>query len=72
MDFAPGDIQFLNNGLVAHTRSDFTDWPAKERRRHLLRIWLRVTKLHQGAAYFENWRNGVTPRHGYRNIRHSP
>ena len=72
MEFAPGDIQFLNNGLVAHTRSDFTDWPEKERRRHLLRIWLRVTKLHQGAAYFENWRNGVTPRQGYRNIRHSP
>ena len=72
MDFEPGDIQFLNNGLVAHTRDDFTDWPEKERRRHLLRIWLRVLTLHQGAAYFENWRNGVTPRNNHRNIRHSP
>jgi len=72
MHFAPGDIQFLNNGLVAHTRTDFTDWPEKERRRHLLRIWLRVPTLHRGAAYFENWRNGVTPRGNHRQIRLSP
>ena len=72
MDFTPGDIQFLNNGLVAHTRSEFTDWPEKERRRHLLRLWLRVPTMHQGAAYFENWRNGVTPKHRQGHIRHSP
>jgi hypothetical protein len=72
MHFAPGDIQFLNNGLVAHTRSEFTDWPDEERRRHLLRIWLRVPSIHQGAAYFENWRNGVTPQDDLKLIRESP
>ena len=72
MHFEPGDIQFLNNGLVAHTRSAFTDWPDAQRRRHLLRVWLRVPTTHQGAAYFENWRNGVTPRHDLRLIRESP
>ena len=72
MDFMPGDIQFLNNGLVAHTRTGFEDWPEKERRRHLLRIWLRAAKLHQGAAYFENWRNGVPARDNHRHIRYSP
>lgn len=72
MRFAPGDIQFLNNGLVAHTRTDFTDWPERARRRHLLRIWLQVPTLHRGAAYFENWRDGVTPRDNHRTIRLSP
>ena len=34
MHFAPSDIQFLNNGLVAHTCTVFTDWPEKAHRRH--------------------------------------
>ena len=72
MDFMPGDIQFLNNALIAHTRSEFTDWAQKDRRRHLLRIWLRVSTLHQGAAYFENWRDGVTPKNNHRHIWHLP
>ena len=72
MDFMPGDIQFLNNALIAHTRTEFTDWADERRRRHLLRLWLRVPTLHQGAAYFENWRNGVTPRNNHRHIRQAP
>ena len=52
LDFMPGDIQFLNNGLVAHTRTAFTDWPEKERRRHLLRIWLRGADVASGCGLF--------------------
>ena len=72
MDFAPGDIQLVNNGLILHNRTGFEDWPEPERRRHLLRLWLRVSDMHQGAAYFENWRNGVIPADGIAKFRLSP
>jgi hypothetical protein len=41
MDFQPGDIQFLNNFVTLHTRRGYEDWPELERKRHLLRLWLR-------------------------------
>jgi len=37
----PGDIQLLNNHVILHGRTDYEDWPERERRRHLLRLWLR-------------------------------
>jgi len=40
MDFQPGDIQFLHNHTILHSRSAYEDWPEIERRRHLLRLWL--------------------------------
>ena len=42
MDFRPGDIQFVNNLIVLHSRTEYEDWPEAERRRHLLRLWLAV------------------------------
>ena len=39
--FKEGQIQFLNNKLIGHKRTSFTDWPNKEKKRHLLRVWLR-------------------------------
>jgi hypothetical protein len=42
MNFAEGDIQFLNNRLVLHGRTDYEDAPAISERRHLLRLWLAV------------------------------
>ena len=69
MPFAPGDVQFLNNGLILHTRTAFEDWPEQNRRRHLLRIWFRIPEPHAGAAYFENCPNGVTPTNGTTYIR---
>jgi hypothetical protein len=41
MDFQPGDIQFLNNFVTLHTRRGYEDWPEPQRKRHLLRLWLR-------------------------------
>src|SRR5207237_7969593 len=38
--FAPGDIQFLNNFVMLHTRREYEDWPEPARKRHLLRLWL--------------------------------
>lgn len=40
MEFRPGDIQFLNNHWVMHSRTAYEDFPEPERRRHLLRLWL--------------------------------
>ena len=42
MNFAEGDIQFLNNRLILHGRTDYEDAKEMVRRRHLMRIWLRV------------------------------
>jgi hypothetical protein len=40
MEFRPGDIQFLNNHWITHSRTAYEDFPEPERRRHLLRLWL--------------------------------
>ena len=56
MDFGPGDMQFVSNYTVLHSRTDYEDWPEKERRRYLLRLWLDtglVTPLPAGIA--ERW-----------------
>lgn len=42
MDFDVGDIQFLNNRTILHGRTDYVDEKPLERRRHLMRLWLRV------------------------------
>lgn len=41
MDFQPGDIQWLLNYAALHSRTSYDDFPEVERRRHLLRLWLR-------------------------------
>ncbi len=38
--FEPGDIQFLHNHTVLHSRRAFTDDRARGQRRHLVRLWL--------------------------------
>jgi hypothetical protein len=40
IDFDRGDIQFLNNHVMLHTRLAYEDWPEEDRKRHLLRLWL--------------------------------
>jgi hypothetical protein len=40
IDFQRGDIQFLNNFVMLHTRREYEDWPELARKRHLLRLWL--------------------------------
>jgi hypothetical protein len=42
MSIGEGDIQFLNNRLILHGRTDYQDWPEIARRRHMLRLWLQV------------------------------
>src|SRR5438046_1209109 len=47
-DFAPGEIQFVDNRALGHSRTEFEDFPEPERRRHLVRLWLRD---HGSRAY---------------------
>lgn len=42
MTFEPGDIQFLNNHTVLHSRTAFEDYPEAERKRFLYRLWLQM------------------------------
>src|SRR5260221_603322 len=42
MTFAPGDIQFVNNHVIYHARTEFEDDPAQGADRLLLRLWLAV------------------------------
>ena len=52
MSFEPGDMQFLNNYVVLHSRGDYEDWPEVERKRHLLRLWLRTLGFSSLPAAF--------------------
>ena len=59
MDFRPGDIQWLNNSVILHSREAYEDWDEPERRRHLLRLWLRA---HEFAAVEDLLRGGIPTR----------
>ena len=39
--FEPGQIQILDNRRCGHKRTEFHDHPEPERKRHLVRLWLR-------------------------------
>jgi alpha-ketoglutarate-dependent taurine dioxygenase len=39
--FRPGQVQLVNNRALGHKRTGFRDWPEPERKRHLVRLWLR-------------------------------
>jgi hypothetical protein len=56
MDFRKGDIQFLNNHLVFHSRTGFVDFDEPERKRHLLRLWLCTPRYADIPPFFQ-------PRH---------
>ncbi len=61
----PGEISFINNCLLLHTRTAFEDAADPALKRHLLRLWLREdgrpmapgVRLHKGSA-------GIDPRAG--------
>jgi hypothetical protein len=67
-DLQAGDIPLLNSHVTLHTRNAFEDFPERERRRHLWRLWLRVDGFRPRSAYFENWVDGVWAPEAARNI----
>ena len=42
MDFLPGDMQFLNNYTILHSRTSYEDGELPHQKRHLLRLWLTM------------------------------
>lgn len=42
MMLEPGDLQFLNNRVTLHGRTEFEDFPELDRKRLLLRLWLAM------------------------------
>jgi hypothetical protein len=45
MELQPGDMQFICNYTTLHSRTSYEDWPEKERRRYLLRLWLDTGRM---------------------------
>ena len=41
--FEPGQMQLIDNRALGHKRTSFRDWPEQERKRLLVRLWLRDT-----------------------------
>ena len=41
LNFEAGQIQYVNNRATGHARTEFVDHPESERKRHLVRLWLR-------------------------------
>jgi hypothetical protein len=60
MDFAPGDLQFINNAKILHAREAYEDHQDPERRRHLLRLWLAASRF---TSVDEALRQGIPRRH---------
>jgi hypothetical protein len=66
----PGDVQFCNNHLVLHSRTEYQDWPEPGRERHMLRLWLKVEGIRAlddaqiGLDAATGWsrREGILPR----------
>lgn len=61
MMMEPGDIQFANNYTVLHSRTNFEDYEELERRRHLLRLWLKMPNTRELDSEFPG-RNGIPKR----------
>ena len=45
LDLEPGDIEYFNNHVILHTRTEFSDNDAP--RRHLLRVWLSMADFRE-------------------------
>ena len=59
MEFEPGDIQFVNNYTILHGRTNFVDDVVPEKKRHLVRLWLRFFTPRPTAAFIRNQYNGI-------------
>ncbi|MGE0796813.1 MAG: TauD/TfdA family dioxygenase [Lautropia sp.] len=62
MAFNRGDMQFLNNHVVVHSRTEYDDWPELGRRRHLLRVMLVAPDIRALSPWFAA-PMARTPRH---------
>lgn len=57
MMLEPGDIQFANNYAIMHSRTSFEDDPDPNKRRKMLRLWLKMANARPLSPEFPG-RNG--------------
>lgn len=60
MNFQPGEIQFINNYAVMHSRTAYEDHPDPALRRDLIRLWLTIDRELDIPASFNE--RGLTAR----------
>ena len=63
MRFERGDIQFVSNHSILHSRTAYEDWPDADRKRRLLRLWLMLHNGRPLAPEFAD-RHNTGPRGG--------
>lgn len=61
MELAVGDIQFVCNHYILHSRTNYEDHPDPKARRHLLRLWLSCDDGPAVPAVFDNY-TGIDAR----------
>jgi hypothetical protein len=61
MNFQPGEIQFINNYAVMHSRTSYEDHPDPALRRDLIRLWLTLDRDLRIPESFNE--RGLTARH---------
>ena len=61
MELMSGDIQFLNNSVILHSRTEFADWDEAHRRRLLWRLWLNAADIRPATTFMTTWGRGVRP-----------
>ena len=66
MDFQPGDIQWLNNYVILHSRTEYVDHEELAKKRLLLRLWLNHAKARPLNDDFAN-KALMGPRKGVKN-----
>lgn len=59
MELEPGDIQFVNNYTILHGRTAFVDDTSSEKKRHLVRLWLRFFTHRPTAEFIREQYNGI-------------
>jgi len=52
MMLEPGDMQFCNNYLVLHSRTQYQDHDQPEKKRHMLRLWVKIPGIRKLAPEF--------------------
>jgi len=75
MNFEPGDLQFINNHIVLHARTEYEDEQAPERKRFLLRLWLALPQaqaLPEGLRLAYKDVSAKSVRGGFRGVNITP
>ena len=67
MELQKGDIQFVNNSVLFHTRTEYQDWPEPDRHRQLWRLWLVIPDFRPLDPFHTHWRSGI---HGDETVEH--